>query len=123
MDFLPPKSTHTDISAEICRSLHFDMQILIDFADNFYCVADGKMRVLGILVAFLSSLLSAALTRFRITSTWPPASIMAVSPRSWTTLPSMRTMRCWKFDRCGARMRGVCGWSIFVGVGCEEIAG
>jgi hypothetical protein len=52
MDFLQPKSTPTDIGAEICRSLHLDMQILIDFANDFYCVADGKMRVLGRISSF-----------------------------------------------------------------------
>ena len=52
------------------------------------------------------------LTLFRIKSTLPPASITAVSPRSDTTFPRMRTMRCWKFERWGARMRGVWGWSI-----------
>ena len=51
-------------------------------------------------------------TRLRITSTLPPASITAISPRNCTTFPSMRTMRCWKAERCGARMRGVCGVSI-----------
>jgi hypothetical protein len=57
-------------------------------------------------------MIDVAHTLVRITSTWPPASITAVSPRNCTTFPSIRTMRCWKFERCGARMRGVCGWSI-----------
>jgi hypothetical protein len=53
-----------------------------------------------------------SLTLFRITSMLPPASMTAVSPRSCTTLPSMRTSLCWKDCRFGARIRGVCGWSI-----------
>ena len=52
------------------------------------------------------------LTRLRITSICPPASMMAFSPRSCTTLPSTRTMRCWNCERCGCRTRGVWGWSI-----------
>lgn len=57
-------------------------------------------------------------TLFKITSICPPASMTAFSPRSWTTFPSTRTILCWKVERCGARMRGVWGWSIF-GSGLE----
>jgi hypothetical protein len=52
LDFLRLILPHTDISAKVRRSLHLDMQILIDFANDLYCMADSEMRVLCVLVAF-----------------------------------------------------------------------
>lgn len=119
----------TDASAEVCRCLHFDTEVSVDFADDLHGMADGEMAILCILPSAYGrrilpqcSLCSTPLsilrlgiwrrTRFNITSTLPPASMTAVSPRSWTTFPSMRTILCWKLWRWVARMRGVWGWSI-----------
>jgi hypothetical protein len=113
------KKKHTDIRPKVRRSLHLDSQIAIHLADDLYRMSNGEMRVLHItpslaqkyplIFPFFPSLRNRGQlrTRFKMTSTFPPASMMAVSPRSWTTLTSMRTMRCWKFERWGARMRGV----------------
>lgn len=38
---------HTHIRPKVCRSLHLDVQILVHFANDFYRVADGEMRVLN----------------------------------------------------------------------------
>ena len=40
------RSKLTNTRPKIRRGLHFDRQIPIDFANDFYCVADGEMRVL-----------------------------------------------------------------------------
>lgn len=37
---------HTDVCAKVCGGLHLDIEVLIDFADDFDGVADREMRVL-----------------------------------------------------------------------------
>lgn len=117
----------TKVGTEICRGLHLDVQLSINLANHFNSVTCGEMAVLVGVSLHKSSVFARSgdgcsrgnsrrihggHTRFNITSMLPPASIVAVSPRNWVTLPTMRTILCWKFERCGARTRGVWGWSM-----------
>lgn len=93
---------HTKIRAHICGLQHLYREVLVYLADDLDCVADCEVGVLERLVssAWLYPSSSAQIrTLFRCAVTWPPASIVASSPRSWMTLPMRRTVRFVKESR------------------------
>lgn len=89
----------TDSGADVARAEGLDGEVWVDLADDLGGIAIGEVRVLQRMLVMTIVALYRELTRLRRMVTTPSASMVAWSPRSCVTLPTMVTVRPTKLSR------------------------